>query len=145
MRPSQQTLIGTTGGNTLGTVRRSLDVKTLVSLITRFEPGLLIGHSKGNLVVSEALFEVRGADADRVGRLAKVTRVVTVSARIAMPRQFSEVIDIMGALDGFGEFNSRQRIPTDIRVPMAWHHTNTDLPFHLPVTKTLKQALATQA
>jgi hypothetical protein len=67
--------------------------------------------------------------------------LATVSARIAMPRQFGEVIDIMGALDGFGELNSRRRIPTDVSVPMAWHHTNTELPFHLPVTKTLKRAL----
>lgn len=144
-RPSEQTLIGTTGGNMLGAARRSLDVKTLVALITKFEPGLLIGHSKGNLVVSEALFELRDENADRIARLAEVTRIITVSARITMPRQFGEVIDIMGALDGFGEFNSRRRIPTDIEVPLAWHHTNTDLPFHLPVTKTLKQALATQA
>lgn len=143
--PSEQTLIGATGGSGYGAVRASLDVKTLVALIDTYEPGLLIGHSKGNLVVSEALFELRGANAGRIDRLAQVTRIVTISARIAMPRQFGEVVDIMGAIDGFGEFNSRRRIPTDVRVPLAWHHTNTELPLHLPVTKTLKRVLATHA
>lgn len=139
-----ETFAQTWGGGTLETIRRSLDVKTLTALIRRFEPGLLIGHSKGNLVVSEALFALREVDAQRVERLAKAMRIVTVSARIAMPRQFTGVIDIMGALDAFGEINSRQRIATDVKVRMAWHHTNTDLPFHLPVTATLQQAMATQ-
>jgi hypothetical protein len=144
-RPSEMTLIASAEGSALTTVRRSLDVKILVALLERFEPGVLIGHSKGNLVVSEALFELRGKDTSRVSRLVDRTRIVTVSARIAMPRQFQGVIDIMGAFDSFGEFNSRRRIPTDVSVPMAWHHTNTEMPFHLPVTKTLKKALAAQA
>jgi hypothetical protein len=47
------------------------------------------------------------------------------------------VIDVMGQLDAFGTFNSRLDIPTDVTVPAAWHHTNTDLPWHLPVTKVM--------
>jgi hypothetical protein len=55
-----------------------------------------------------------------------------------MPRGFSRIIDVMGALDGFGALNSRLSIDTDVSVPMAWHHTNTELPLHLPVAETLR-------
>ena len=57
---------------------------------------------------------------------------------IAMPPLFRGVIDIMGAWDWFGGLNSRRDIEADIVVPNAWHHTNTELPAHLPVTKTLR-------
>ncbi len=123
-------------------VRRSLDVRTLVALLTHGDFELMVGHSKGNLVISEALFELGAADGDRLQAVADAARIVTVSARILMPRAFTRVIDVMGALDGFGELNSRQNIRTDVKVPYAWHHTNTELAWSLPVTRTLARALA---
>lgn len=107
----------------------------------RFQFALLTGHSKGNLVLSEALYELRGDDEGRIAAPAATTRIVTVSARIAMPPAFSDVADVMGEWDWFGGLNSRLDIPPDYLVHGAWHHTNTELPAHLPVTKTLRSIL----
>jgi hypothetical protein len=47
----------------------------------------------------------------------------------------------MGSWDWFGGLNSRPGIPADKLVPDAWHHTNTELYAHLPVTRSLRQIL----
>jgi hypothetical protein len=102
---------------------------------------LLIGHSKGNLVLSEALYALKSVDEERLKALSSTTRIVTVSARVAMPRPLQHVVDVMGAWDWFGGLNSRPDIQPDHVVPAAWHHTNTELPAHLPVTATLKKVI----
>jgi hypothetical protein len=124
-------------------MRSSLDTQTVLALLRdpRFSFTILSGHSKGNLVISEALFELRRLDPQRTEALAAAVKIVTVSALIAMPRQFGNVVDIMGAWDWFGGLNSRLDIPVDHKVPRAWHHTNTELPAHLPVTATFREAL----
>lgn len=134
---------GTFPTNPAELVRMSEDVCTVIHLLagaTRFR--WLVGHSKGNLVLSEALFALRSEQPAAFAALCQGTDIITVSARIAMPRGFARIIDVMGDLDGLGALNSRQDIPTDKAVPMAWHHTNTELPFHLPVTETLRPIIA---
>lgn len=125
-------------------VRRSLDTQTVLALLSdeRLSFNLLCGHSKGNLVISEALYELQQRDPDRTAMLAESTKIVTVSALIAMPRPYRIVIDVMGGWDWFGGLNSRVDIPIDEKVPAAWHHTNTELPAHLPVTRTLRRVLS---
>jgi hypothetical protein len=125
-------------------IRQSRDTDTVLALLSdkRLSFDLLVGHSKGNLVLAEALYELVGTDLDTARSLAASACIVTVSARIAMPPLFSRVIDIMGAWDWFGALNSRPDIPADYLVANAWHHTNTELPAHLPVTKTLRRVLA---
>jgi predicted TIM-barrel enzyme len=100
---------------------------------------MLIGHSKGNLVISEALFEMKELDSARLKQLAKQMLIVTVSAKIAMPPDFQHIVDIIGQIDGFGALNSRWDLGTEVTVPLAWHHTNSQLPMHLPVTATLRK------
>ena len=101
---------------------------------------LLLGHSKGNLVISEALFALQAADPARLRTLGEQTRIVTLSAKIAMPLACYHVIDVMGQFDGLGLLNSRLDLRTDSKkVPRVGHHTNTDLLFHLPVTASLRQ------
>jgi hypothetical protein len=102
---------------------------------------LLAGHSKGNLVVSEALYALSDRDVARARALGASASIVTFSARIAMPSEFRFVIDVMGEWDWFGALNSRSSIPADRHVSQAWHHTNTELPWHLPVTPTLTDVL----
>jgi hypothetical protein len=125
--------------------RTSLDTRTVRALLAdpRFSFRLLAGHSKGNLVISAALHELCKQDEVRAEKLAERVKIVTIGARIAMPPIFSDVVDIIGEWDWFGEMNSRPFIPADQRVPHAWHHTNTDLKGHLPVTSVLKEILAT--
>ncbi|MDP3854111.1 hypothetical protein [Phenylobacterium sp.] len=123
-------------------VRQSRDTRTVLAML--MEPGLsfdlLVGHSKGNLVISEALFDLRRQDPGNATALAAAATIVTISARIAMPTGF-RTLDVMGALDWFGGMNSRLDIAPDHLVAGAWHHTNTELAAHLPVTSTLRAVL----
>jgi len=124
--------------------RTSLDTRTVQALLadTRLSFDLLVGHSKGNLVLSAALHNLSKRAETRVAKHAAHSKIVTIGARIAMPPAFTDVVDVMGAWDWFGEINSRPFIDADRRVSHAWHHTNTDLNGHLPVTTTLKEILA---
>lgn len=126
-------------GHTFRMARNSADVRAIRELLGDggVKVPYLVGHSKGNLVLSEALYALRETDREGFASKAAEMRVVTFSARIAMPSQISRVIDVMGEFDSFGALNSRPDIPVDVSVPGAWHHTNTRLPFHLPVTKVL--------
>jgi len=123
--------------------RQSLDTRTVEALLTdeRFRFSLMVGHSKGNLVISEALYAIRSANEARLKQLADRMLVVTMSARIAMPDPI-DALDIIGQWDTFGAFNSPQLIAPDIVVPQAMHHTNRKFFGHLPVTQTLRDALA---
>ncbi|KQQ96736.1 hypothetical protein [Massilia sp. Leaf139] len=114
----------------------SLDTRTLCALLTdeRFRFGLLTGHSKGNLVISEALYALREAGAD--GHLGGVG-IVTVSAAIAMPPRYRWIVDVMGEADWFGAMNSNPAIEVEVRPKNAWHHTNTELAYHLPVREVM--------
>jgi hypothetical protein len=42
----------------------------------------------------------------------------------------------MGTIDGAN--NSRRQATIDRRCDNAWHHTNTETLFHLPVTRTMR-------
>ncbi len=124
-------------------VRQSRDTRTLLALLRhpQLSPKLLIGHSKGNLVISEALFELRDIDRARFDATVATLRTITVSALVAMPRQCRDVIDIIGQWDWFGKLNSRTSIEPDLIIPSAWHHTNTEWPAHLPVTAAVREAM----
>ena len=121
----------------------SKDVKALIGLLGgEVDCDWLVGHSKGNLVISEALYARRADNEARFAKVASEVPIITFGARIAMPRQVETVIDVMGDLDSFGALNSRPDIGIAVTVPNAWHHTNTRLPFHVPVTKVLEGILA---
>ncbi|MFM7404385.1 MAG: hypothetical protein ACKO1N_09945 [Erythrobacter sp.] len=123
--------------------RYSKDVKALTGLLAeRVETDLLVGHSKGNLVISEALYALKSQHKARFAAMVRDLRVVTFGARIAMPSDVKTVVDVMGEMDTLGDFNSRPDIARDVTVPSAWHHTNTRLPNHVPVTRVLKNVLA---
>ena len=100
---------------------------------------LLTGHSKGNLVISEALFQLQN---ERIGSVvAPDTWFVTISAAVALPNRFRNIIDVMGDLDWFGALNSTPGIGIEKRCKLAWHHTNSELSFHLPVTRVFTELL----
>ncbi|MET0137591.1 MAG: hypothetical protein ABW192_04325 [Sphingobium sp.] len=127
-----------------GLVRMSKDTETLIALLLdpRLDADLLIGHSKGNLVVSEALYAIEERHPAHLQRLTD-KQIVTVSAKVGMPPSFHRILDIMGEQDGFGAMNSRSDIPTDYEVPHAWHSTNPTFlgDWGLDVTKALQTVL----
>lgn len=126
------------------TARQSHDTRTVAALLAhpKLKFNVLTGHSKGNLVLSEALYAIREAQASLCLKLAKTSKIVTVSAVIDMPRPFADITDVIGALDWFGGLNSRPDIAPERLVPNAWHHTNTELPFSLDVTETFRMLIA---
>jgi hypothetical protein len=69
-------------------------------------------------------------------------RIVTMSARIAMPRGFARIVDVRGELGTFGTLTSPASILTAVRVPLALQHTNIELPFHLDAAAMLRSILA---
>lgn len=99
------------GGSATGSpLLRSKDTRAVQTLL--FHPalsfGLLVRHSKGNQVISEALYGMKDSQPAHFRHLApQLLLVVTVSARIAMPPQCGRIIDVMGQLDGFGALVER--------------------------------------
>jgi hypothetical protein len=120
----------------------SLDTRTVCALLTdpRFAFSLLTGHSKGNLVVSEALFALddRPLGSDIGPR--DDAWVVTLSAAVTMPARYANTVDVMGTVDWLGAMNSRP-LRVEKTYPLAWHHTNTEAPFHLPVTRVFRELI----
>ena len=121
---------------------QSRDTRTVLALLEHEDLSfdLLAGHSKGNLVISEALFDLREHDHARMRSLAEKAKIVTIGACILMPTGF-EVIDVMGEWDALGLLNSDRTIKIDHWIAGADHHTNTERWHHLPVTKTLAAVL----
>jgi hypothetical protein len=128
-------------GLKLGNISR--DTATVIALLadSRFSFSLLTGHSKGNLVISEALYELERQPAGKPIPADKFW-IVTVSAAVAMPKRYKKIIDVMGTIDGFGAMNSSPGIAVEKRCPLSWHHTNTEIAFHLPVTKVLRELMS---
>ncbi|WP_159950381.1 cell envelope biogenesis protein OmpA [Rhizobium sp. 18065] len=120
-----------------------LDTDTVATLLADPELSfsLLAGHSRGNRVLADALQSMTESATARLETLAKEARIVTFGGRIKMPEIFTDVVDVVGELDWFGEINSRPKIKTDIRVPLCGHSTNTDIAGALQVTKVLKEIL----
>ncbi len=123
---------------------RCRDVQTVLALMAdpRAKIGLIAAHSSGNTMLSEALTAMRGINARRLAEIAATARVVTFGAKIAMPPVFTDVIDVIGEWDWFGEINSRPFIATDRRIGNVGHHTNTEIPGHIDVTNVLREILA---
>jgi hypothetical protein len=143
-RAQQAALEASAESTTFELPRMSLDTQTVYRLLSdrRFHFKLLTGHYKGNLVLSEALYELDEGHAPAT--LSKDTWLVTISAVIAMPPRYRNIVDVIGCIDWFGAMNSRLGLGIEQARPWAWHHTNTELPFHLPVTKVFGDLIASR-
>jgi hypothetical protein len=126
--------------------RTSKDTETVIALLEdrRFAPRLLVGHSKGNLVLSEALYAIADERPDVLDDVAAHSRIITISAKVGMPPVFTDVVDVMGQWDWFGALNSRPDIRADFVVPHAWHSTNPEFPMGMgiDVTQTIQRVMA---
>ncbi|MEM0924000.1 MAG: hypothetical protein AAGF44_03675 [Pseudomonadota bacterium] len=117
------------------------DTRTLLRLLIDPDRTVrtLLGHSKGCLSIAFALNHVR--DNAGPGEFDQFTgiEVITTGAVSEVPREMTSVRQYLGALDWFGGMNSVVGTPF-IRVPNAWHHVNTDLPFHMDLGEVLSGA-----
>ena len=119
------------------------DVAALIDILRANPPKLelLLGHSKGSLLIDFALGQVieeSQGDEDLFERL----KIVTLGAVVSLPKRFRErrgqSRQIIGALDWFGGMNSRLSLLHRAEiVPLAWHHLNPWFNFHLGVSKAL--------
>jgi hypothetical protein len=115
------------------------DGEVLLALLRdpRITVATLVGHSKGNLVIADALHALQREDRARSEALCERLRIVCFSARVKMPRACTHVTEVIGRWDMVVDFAARREAPPAV-VPDAWHHTNTDLFGAIAVTKILK-------
>lgn len=130
------------GGSDPVVAERDADVVRALLADERLSFDLIVAHSKGNMVVGEALHALQREDRVRADHIGETVHIVSISSRLQMPRSCRQVTEIVGRWDLIGTFATRRDGPPDVVVPDAWHHTNTDLLGHLPVTKVLKEVLA---
>ncbi len=131
------------GGADPVVAERDADVVLALLRDERARFDLIVAHSKGNMVVGEALHALQREDRVRSDHIGETVHIVSISSRHQMPRSCRQVTEIVGRWDLIGSFATRRDAPPDVVVPDAWHHTNTDLVGHLPVTRVLKEVLGT--
>lgn len=127
--PDIETYDSLGGGPTIQSMKALLRDRRLPKL------EFLVGHSKGNMVLSGALSELVCENAP-IAQLESVT-IVLLSAVCALPEVGKAQVQIIGALDGLGWLNSRLAIPPSKIVPFAGHHLNREIPFHLDAVTEL--------
>ena len=116
---------------------------------------LLLGHSKGSLLISSALnhlnqelMDVAGKNGDKPDLTMHNLVVVTVGAVTDIPLTLApQQFQFLGDLDMIGRTNSRSRngsISNDATwIPGAGHHLNTKIPGFLDLKSVLKQYVST--
>jgi hypothetical protein len=97
----------------------------------------LVGHSKGNLLISSAISELIMEQADLRAGLQDV-RIVLLSALSALPADIGLQHQAIGSMDVLGWVNSRLNID-HVLVPGAMHHLNRRLPYHLDAQAQLSR------
>jgi hypothetical protein len=95
----------------------------------------LVGHSKGNLLISSAISELVMEGATIATRLAEV-RIVLFGALSALPAAIGQQHQIIGAMDALGWMNSRLNVGHKL-VQGAMHHLNPHIAFAMPARKEL--------
>ncbi|MEM6682794.1 MAG: hypothetical protein AAF607_11185 [Pseudomonadota bacterium] len=129
-------------------LRKFSDVAATAALLRdeNFEFSVLCGHSKGNLILAEALEKIVSLpDKKHMKRIAARSQVITLSAAIQMPSEFAPIIDVLGTADPLGRANSRPFISIEKKLPGVGHHTNTEFPDIVPkplnVTEVIRNIL----
>ncbi|MGY1640756.1 hypothetical protein ACI782_06425 [Geodermatophilus sp. SYSU D00703] len=119
------------------------DVATVGEILRAGPPELvlLVGHSRGNLLLDVVLEElVDELDGDEHAWFDRL-HVVTFGAVVDLPVEFRHVQQYLGSLDLLGRLNSR-RGTSRTTVPRAGHHLNRRLPYHLDAVRALQDHLA---
>lgn len=122
----------------------SLDTDTVEALLMhkdlRFN--LVTGHSRGNLIIAEALYSLEAEAPKHLEAIAGDLQLISFATRIAVPAAVAPALSIMGELDWYGELNATAPAANTIRVARSGHSTNTDMPGSLKITSLLRDALS---
>ncbi|MCA9234038.1 MAG: hypothetical protein KDA44_01110 [Planctomycetales bacterium] len=114
------------------------DIGTLYDILTTHRKlRLLLGHSKGNLLISFALRHM-AHELGPVGHTAfdRLT-VVTLGAVVALHDRFVRQHQFLGGLDMLGRINSQLDIP-HVTIPGVGHHLNPAIPMNMSVNRVLE-------
>ncbi len=124
------------GGSLEGYYGGSADSNSLLALLNQLPDKVrfLVGHSKGNAVIANAL---RGLLLRRPIEAARLSglEILTLGAAVGFPAGFDKVFQAIGATDAFGAMNS-DALP-DLQVAGALHHLNPEIPCFLPLADAL--------
>jgi len=114
----------------------SPDSNSLLALLNQFPDKVrfVVGHSRGNLVIANAL---RGLLLKRPVEAARLSglEILTLGAAVGFPSGFDKLFQVVGGADAFGGMNSDA--PADHVVPGALHHLNPEIPCCLSLTEAL--------
>lgn len=96
------------------------------------ELDLIVGHSKGNFMIADALraFVAARLEAPRDG--VYQTRIITLGAVVDIPPAFDNVTQYLGTLDMLGGLNSLKYVRHE-PLPGKAHSLNRLLPYMLPI------------
>jgi hypothetical protein len=137
------------------------DVRTLHDILLVGPPKLrlLVGHSKGNLLISFALNHMKGELGDMANMANKLREarnplfnhltVVTLGAVVDIPtdpfdlktHQFLGQLDMLGQInsDRFPPFFGTIALEHEV-IPGVGHHLNPNIPYFMPVADVLAKA-----
>jgi hypothetical protein len=119
----------------------SPDSATLLYVLSKLGNGikLVVGHSKGNLSIENALEGLLAANRKTGAPVPSHLCIVTLGAVTRFPSEFTNVHQFLGSIDYFGMMYSRPFLPREW-APYNWHSLNTALPGHLTVHDALQKA-----
>lgn len=153
--PAGAAATGVGGDMTMAVTRTGvpaqLDVGVLNAVLDSAPPKLklIVGHSKGSLLIDYALEEFVRAQRGQHSRLYEDLSIVTVSAIASLPHEFKNVRQVIGSIDTFGGINSipellksKERGFRPYFVNGAWHHLNSQIPFALKLNEVLPRLLS---
>ncbi|MCP4603730.1 MAG: hypothetical protein GY847_24970 [Proteobacteria bacterium] len=118
------------------------DSRTLLCLLMskKAKIDFILGHSKGCLSLANALNGfVSFGSKKLIQKRAREIQIVTTGSVIELPDVFKKVSQYLGNVDWLGGMNSRIDLPY-LKVPGAWHHTNTRLPFAMNIADVLSKS-----
>jgi len=98
---------------------------------------LLVGHSKGNYSIENALEGWVSSRPSPAILEPFDLRIVTLGAVIWFPPECAKLHQFLGRIDYFGMLNSRIFVQR-IAVPGVWHSLNSALPGHMSVADALE-------
>jgi hypothetical protein len=100
---------------------------------------LILGHSKGCLSLSNALFGMfDSAKSSLITKRIKNMQVVTTGAVINLPDELDLTYQFLGSYDWLGKLNSRNGLAFT-PIEGCWHHTNTTFPLSMDIKAVLRQ------
>lgn len=116
------------------------DIDSLLTILNANPTNLklLVGHSKGDYIIDYALEIFVEQQKESLHDYYKKLSIVTFGAVIDLPPQFEKQYQFIGGMDWFGGMNSRIGKEYS-KVDNAWHHMNTQLPFHVPTEDVLRK------